>query len=365
MSKASVDRIQRESSELAAQRQLLGDVALGTILDPDLHRSVVSRPHCVQAISRQVLFLVTLAAKLKASSLQAMGSAKPKRVSDISEGSASTPLQTQVVIFGLGGVGTQVVETLLASKRFHPTSIVVVTRQARFPTAFANAGIRCFNDATSCLKDADVLLFCCQPGQYSAVAKTVRDMGTLKPSCIAMSVCAGLSADKAAAQLGHVSCMAADIDVSLITRNAHDWHVEDAALARQRRLEFAAQKSVSGVTGVVAADPSLGAESEATRHHRRQRCAVEASFFADGCGFVQRAVHTLAASVVARGLGCPVGLRLALSAVLGVSEPVVDDRARDLVEASRISAVEQAVGVTGPDALIKLARETFENLTRM
>jgi hypothetical protein len=368
MSKASVERFQRESAELAVQRQLLGDVALGTILDPDLHRSVVARPHCVDAISKQVLHFATLAAKAKASSLALLGNAMKKgaTVRDL-DGSASTPLQAHIVVFGLGGVGTHVVETLLASKRFHPTAISVVTRQSTFPTAFASCGVRCFNDAACCLGDADVLLFCCQPGQFPAVAKTVRESQSLKPSCIAMSVCAGISSDKAAAQLGHVSCIAADINVSTITKNAAEWHREDAAVSRQRRLEFAAQKSVTRAHqggGVVATDAALELESDESRRERRRKEGAEASFFADGCAFVQRAVHALAASVVARGGAPHAGLRIGIRLVLGV-DPTVDDRIRDLVEASRAASLQVAVEAQQPTELVSRALSVFLTQTAL
>jgi hypothetical protein len=356
MSRESVARVVREAEERSACSSLVSEIALSTVLDPDLHRAVMARPLCVAAIARQVLHVAVLVSQTKARSLR-----KPdaKHV-HMPTATTSTPLQAGLVIVGLGEVGTAVVDAWLTSQLFHPTSISIVTRQQYFPARFDALGVRCHNDAAACADTADLIVFACQPGQLAAAAKPFRDSERVRRSCVAMCVCAGITADKAAAELGRIPCVSADVDTRRLLKMAETWEQQDTNVARHRRLEYAASKSI-----LPGASDSIGVASPSEVDRRVQQ--REAGFFADPVDFVHRATFALASACANRGVDVNTALAIAVGAVLRVELPPLDDKMAfhvNLVEETSVEKLVTRLDLS-PAEIASRARECFAIATQL
>jgi hypothetical protein len=300
---------------------LLMDIASGTVADPDLAQLVLVRPHCVEAIATQALYVALLVNRLKAACLSHLPtqSSTPRALQPVNDlAPVATPLQIRVTVVGLGGVGTRIVETFLASQRIHPTAIAIVTRQSKFKASFADAGVRCFNSFEESLHAPDLLVVACQPGHFTAAAKMITSSGKLAPSTVVFAVCCGISADKVAAELEHPLCLASSVDTDRITRTTEGWEKEDAVVAQHRRAAFTASKTMLEVQAVQLSpeEAAIAATSDGERRRQRRLRLLDLSFPSASIEFSNRIIHVLTASAMQRGLTTQGSLQLALHLTL-------------------------------------------------
>jgi hypothetical protein len=353
MSTNSIEKYSRQHVDNAATIRLVTDIALGTVLDPDLHRAVLARPWCVDAIARQVLYFAIVASAVKHDALEQPEAARSIAFSHL----VSTPLQTNVVVIGLGNVGSAIVDLLLKSQQFHPTAITIVTRHDKFPSRFEAAGVRCYSDAAECISDADVIVFACQPGQFAAAAKTVRE-ANLRKGCVAMCVCAGISADKAAAELGKAHCVATDIDASRLAKLAEMRELQLQTNARNKRLDFASVK-VPGMTPTAPPPHSDTGDSAAQRREYAHSC-----FFANAPDFVNRCLHALVAAALARGAKPAEAVR-SVAAVLLPAEALLHRHSSSATAATvvgdicNLEELQELCGGTSVRDILDLIEERF------
>lgn len=347
MSKASIDRYLRAASDQAAESQLLGDVALGTVLDPELHRAVAARPWTVDAIARQVRFVARTVDYCKSRALHRLSG--QKRAFEQRTCAGSSPLQTNIVVVGLGSVGTKIVEALLAGQCFHGSSISVISRQSTFPKVFEQAGVRCFQDFSEVQSSSDFAVVACQPGQFPAAAKQMRESHKVLPTCVVMSVCAGVTSDKVASELNHPCSLVANVDTARASQRALAWLEEDTRIASQRRVEYAATKSIihQSQSDQAVIDTS---EAEASSHTRRSDDARRLACPADPASFFHRALHCIAVTVNRRGLSVSEALGISTEALLGFRVEI-ESKDTELGELSGIDNVAKHAQLTTPQLL--------------
>ena len=325
MSVASLSRIARENAAAGNTFSLLCSIAGATIADPELSALADARPHLVDAIAAQCCFCALAVSKSKAAALAALsvngkGGAQLDNAVTKAQAAATSlstsPLQVRIVVVGLGGVATRIVERLLKSRQVPPTSITVVTRQAQFPSAFASVGVPCHNGFTDALPAADCVIVATQPGHFSTAAAAMKK-AKMPASALVVSTCAGISAEKVAAELAHPLCVATSVDVDVLSKAAADFAEQDAVLAQYRRATFTASKSVlSSAVPLDVADASLVAGDPRARATERERRTTKAAYPSLTVEFLHKLTFCLAAAAVARGMAQPEAMRLAVQGIL-------------------------------------------------
>ena len=278
---------------MSIARDLLCQIALSTAADSALATIVVARPHCNAIIANQVAYIVSLVAQLHAASvsLTASGLRRPTRVVT----HVATPLQANFVLIGCGNVGSSIATSLLAM--FHSTCLTICCRQPLQAAQFASAGARVLQSIDShVIEQADAVIVACQPGQFSNIARHLR--GNLKPSCIVISVCCGISAEKVASEVSHPFALTTQVDTEAVTRSALEWSKEDEVLARYSRAAYAATKTFEEVREALSAkEEAVVFRNADERTESRKAQVVAESFPCDAGDFFGRLVYCLSSAL--------------------------------------------------------------------
>lgn len=219
-------------------RSTLLDVALSTSLDPALATVCVTRPHAIQAIAKQVWYTVAICAQLKTSCEAAQApltlpafTTAPRRPRGAA---AATPSQLNVVLIGCGSCGSRISHHLIETELLHPSALSVITRQPEQLGALSKRGVRCFQQGeTTVVKQADVIILACQPGQLSTVAKQIE--GNISAHALLLSVCCGISAQKVSSTFRHPLTIATSVEVASLQALISRWMSEDDSKRTEAR----------------------------------------------------------------------------------------------------------------------------------
>lgn len=313
------------TARMSIPRSILAQVAIGTAADAALATIVLARPLCNAVVGNQVAYIASLVARVHATSVAVASSLPTKKSSGGTAGGTSssvaaaaaggaggglrrpgapvyskvaTPLQASFVLIGCGNVGSKIASALLSL--FHPTSITIICRQPLQAAPFAAQGCRVLLGLEpTVLNCADAVIVACQPGQFSNIARNMKD--NVKPTCVVISICCGIAAEKVAAETSHGLAMTTNVDTEAITRTALEWSKEDEILARYARAAYAALKSFEEVRDALSlGEEAVALERPETRAAARKDRLVGESFPAETAEFFGRLVYCLASILMKR-----------------------------------------------------------------